>query len=194
MTIKDDTINEKINIIVDDNQANNETLKYDMYPLHANDSEIYNKTIEKNNEKLYVTFKYNYKPHDISNSELINYRFKKKTIIVTEEYYYFKLSNYFTLVRESGDDINIKINIITDNKVLTNNADKVKGNKYIWYLTNKNKENFNLEIKIARGIKGNNIKSKNEINSLTIIFTIIIVISIILLIFTLLKRKKSNMI
>ena len=182
--VEDDKITEEFNIIVPDNDENNERLRLNYYPLHANDDVFYEKRFIKENKNINATFKYSYEPIEFVNANSINQCFDSKEILVdNEDYYYFKLEK----LRDCMTDYNININIITDNKVLSNNANKVSGNKYTWYLTNNNKDTFNLEIKIAKGKKNNDI----DIKYIIIISTVVILL-IIFLAYFLHKKQKSN--
>ena len=181
--VKNDKIIEEIDVEVINDDDNSDLLKLNYYPLHANEEEIYNKEIKEEKNILKAHFDYTYKPYDFVNSNSVNDCFKNKQIIVdNEDYYYFKLST----LKQCMNYFNLDINIITDNKVLANNADKVRGNKYTWYLREKNKEDFEIEIKISK-------KEKRDNNTVFVILgSLAIVIVIISLIYFLYKNSKSN--
>ena len=86
-------------------------------------------------------------------------------------------------------DYNLDINITTNNKVLDNNADEIKDNKYIWHLTDDNKSTFKLEMKID---KNNYSKSSNKSLFYTVVLVVVTVVIIILAIYLIIKRNKSN--
>lgn len=183
LIIDDNKIVEEFNATFPDNEENNERIMLNFFPIHADNDEIYNKKISKEDGMIKLHLDYTYEPKSFSNSNLVNECFvDKKVIVDNEKYYYFELKQFTDCIT----DHNVDINIITDNKVLSNNADKVKGNKYIWHLTEDNKDNFNLEIKIAKGVKkGNFIK----------IFGIVVAIILVALLSVkhfLLNRKKAN--
>lgn len=187
LIIANDKITEEFNISFDDTEENMQRYNLDYFPLHANQEAMYIKTIDKKDKLLKAKFNYTYKPSEFVNANTINECFDTKELIVDEEeYYYFKLGN----LKGCMSDYNIDINIITKNKVLENNADKVSKNKYTWHLTDKNKDEFNLEIKIdkTKANKANGINfSIIGLISLMIVIGILIVLS-----FLIIKRNKSN--
>lgn len=79
------------------------------------------------------------------------------------------------------------INIITKNKVLMNNADSAKGNTYTWHVTEDNKDDLSIEIKIAKGQKA----FDNSI-IIYVLFGIIVVIIIFTIRWFINKRKVRN--
>lgn len=148
LVISDSTINEEFKITVDNNEENLKKVNLNYYPLHADNSILYDKKLIKKNNLITAIYKYTYKPYDFVNANTINQCFTKKKVIMDDEKYYeINLSD----MTDCMYDYNLKINIITKNKVVSNNADKVKGNKYTWYLTNENKNDFSIKIKIAKG-------------------------------------------
>lgn len=186
LIVENDKITEEFNISFDDTEENMQRYNLDYFPLHANQEAMYVKKIDKKNKLLKAHFNYTYKPSEFVNANSINECFETKEIIVeAEDYYYFKLQN----LKSCMSDYNIDINIITKNKVLENNADEVNKNKYTWHITDKNKDKFNLEIKIdkkksEKGILGS--------FSLVLISLIAIIGIIIFLSILIIKRNKSN--
>ena len=184
LTVDDNKIVENFDVVLTNNDDNNARLSLDYYPIHADNNVIYNKTVTKENGMINAHFEYVYKPQKFVNANSVNQCFEDREIIVDEEkYYYFKLGKF----KNCMNDSNIDIIIITDNKVLKNNADKVNDNKYIWYLRDENKENFNLEIKIAKGKKRNKF-----LVSYIIIGAIVLCVILIFAISLISKNRKSN--
>lgn len=84
----------------------------------------------------------------------------------------------------------VKFNITTDLEVVSNNADEIIGNKYIWVFDSDNYENKNINIKI----KKDNSLSKKIVDGISNYFVIIIVIILIIVFFILflMHIKKKN--
>ena len=184
LTVEDNRIIEEFDTVIEDNVENNERLNLNYYPLHADDETIYKKTIKRENNMLKVHFSYSYNPKKFAYANSINQCFEKKEVIVdNDKYYYFKLEGFKACI----SDYDLNINIITNNNVLTNNADKINGNTYTWYLKEDNKDNFNLEIKIEKGAKNNNANIISKIFIITLVFAIIIAVIVLLS-----KKRKSN--
>ena len=179
--INDDKITEKFDIVLPYSEDNIERLNLNYYPLHANENQLYEKEIQKNGDMINAHFEYEYSPRNFVNTNSINQCFEDKEIIVdNEDYYYLKLGN----MQNCMDDYDLSINIVTNNKVLSNNADKKRGNKYIWNLNNENKDQFNLEIKIAKGVK--------RVNYFLIAFAVLGIIALVFLISTVVRKSKEN--
>ena len=187
MIVENDKITEEFNISGDKNEENLQRYNLDYFPLHANEKVKYDKKMNTDKNLLKAHFNYTYKPSEFVNANTINECFGTKEIIVDEdEYYYFKLQN----LKSCMSDYNIDINIITKNKVLENNADEVSKNKYTWHLTDENKDEFNLEIKIDKTKNNNAIET--SFSKVGLISIIIVIGIIVILSFLIIKRKKSN--
>ena len=183
LIIKDNKITEKFDIVLDDNDENSQRLELDYFPLHANEEVKYIINISKNDGKIDAHFEYEYQPNEFVNANTITSCFANREIVVdNDEYYYFKLGD----VQDCMSDFNLDINIIAENKVIESNADEIKGNKYIWHLTDEKKDKFELMIKIKKNIAQ---KKKNKIVIFIIGAIILIAIPFIYLI---VKKKKSN--
>ena len=87
-------------------------------------------------------------------------------------------------------DFNFDINIITNNKVISNNADEVNNNKYTWHLSEDNKDNFKLKIKIAKGVYSDNGLTNSKVISYVILG--LIGIAIIIFIGVTIKYVKNK--
>lgn len=76
------------------------------------------------------------------------------------ETYYAETDDYYVINGYNSFKCNfknkIKISIKSDYKVISNNADFVYGNEYIWYFTKKNSEDHELYIQVSKNIKANN--------------------------------------
>lgn len=186
LVISDSAIKEEFKAVVDNNDDNLKRLSVNYYPLHANDVVTYNKKIIKNNNYITAFFSYVYKPYDFVNANTFNQCFRNKKVIMDDKKVYeIVLSDFVDCMY----DYNLDINIITNNKVISNNADEVKKNKYIWHLTEEKKDTFSIEIKIQKGT------SKSIIQKYQFIIYIVIgivVIGITLGVYITFKNHKKN--
>ena len=186
LVVTDTSITEEFKITVDNNEDNLKRLNVKQYPLHANNDILYNKKITKNGKIISAIFNYFYKPYDFVNANSFNQCFKNKKVIVDDEKYYeFNFSDMMDCMY----NYNMNINIITKNKVVSHNADKVKGNKYTWYLTDDNKDKFSIEIKIEKGTAKNILE---QYKILTYVVVGIVSFGIILGVFIVIKKIRKN--
>ena len=180
LTISDKEIKEEINVTVDNSIENKELLKFNYFPLHGNQIDTYKKSVKESGNYLNVKLEYTYDSEEFGNADSLNQCFENKVVeLNNKDYYYFKLSDMNHCV--STDDINI--NIVTRNKVLLHNADRVKGNKYTWHVTSDNFDDFVLEIKIAKG---------SDNSTITVIATIVGIIAFGLFIYFIYKKRQGS--
>ena len=181
--ISDDSIVEKFHMEIDSENKYSYILDGNFYPLHNDFNHKFNKKITKENNNRILDLEYTYSLKDFINANSFNQCFDDRNIINSNKYYSISLS------KPNGCMFNesYTINIITDNKVINNDADKVKRNQYIWYVNQDNKEVFNLNIKIAKGKKRHNISQKN-----LGIFASLLIIILFFIKHVLKKRKKAN--
>ncbi len=119
----------------------------EQYPFSDTYDKVYKKTIEKTNDYTKVSFKYDYTLDEFKNSRTLNVCFDNATYTNTKKYLYIKLENFKCLYSETLD-----INVKTDNKVMSNNADNKKNNIYTWHIDRDNINDKNIEIKIKKGM------------------------------------------
>ena len=184
--ISDKGFDETIKVNVIDNLENTEFAEKDYNPLHHSDSIFYDKKVKKSNENIDIKLHYNYSLEEFNNANSFNQAFYNKNIKITDKIIDIQLSELKGLNVSTDFDIKIK----TNNKVLSNNADSVKGNTYIWHVKDDNKENVNIKIKIQRGTFQSN--SNSNIIIIYIVLGIIIISLTAVIYFTYKKRKKSN--
>ena len=184
LTFEDDKVIEKISLELPNTPDNNSLINNDFYPLHSNEDIIYNKNVKITDENIFLNLDYTYSSYDFNNSNILNLCFHYKDLdLNNKDYYYLKLNQFFPCVTANEFDINI----ITKNKVLMNNADSVKGNTYTWHVTEDNKDDLSIEIKIAKGQKA----FDNSI-IIYVLFGIIVVIIIFTIRWFINKRKVRN--
>lgn len=152
----------------------------------------YNVNVDKSNkQKLLLTYSYDYDTNNIINSEAINACFYKKDIIKANKKFIVKTENISCLrdeYQQLVDEVTVSIEVPENYKNIKNNADKVVGNKYIWYFNNDNYEShfIDLEMNIVE-----TKTQKKQFDSIWIFLTIgTVIILVILLIF--LRNIRNN--
>lgn len=195
----ENTITEKTKLILENKESNNELFKHlDSTTYHAiinaNQNSEYKKIInETNNYKNYI---YQY---DFSYDEYKNTRFKNcydaYTITNDNNNIKFNTSNSFKCMVYDYMPINkLTINITSDYKVISHNADEVTGNIYKWHINNQNKAKKPINISFDKTSK---LKSQdsfvNKNQTLIIILALSLPFIIILIkVFININNKKKN--
>lgn len=159
--INDDGITESFHMVADSDNPYLYVLDGDFYPLHNDFDHKFKKELKVDGVNKIIDLEYKYSFEDFVYANSFNQCFDDRKII-------FKDSDYYIIKLRKPNGCMFQedytINIITDNEVVENNADKIKGNKYIWYVKNADKDNFKLRIKIRKS-KSKNVK-KDGVNSL----------------------------
>lgn len=93
-----------------------------------------------------ISLSYTYKNDEFSSSNIFNSCFKDTYYDSTDDYYIIKGYNSFKCMIKDKMQISIK----SDYRVIDSNADKVKGNKYIWYFNRNNNTDHDLYIQISK--------------------------------------------
>ena len=148
VTISDKRIVEEVNLNIENYYENLDSItSYDYGPLTNSIDTLYDKKITKDDNFTNMTLKYTYKPESYSNSVALSSCFENREVTIDDEYFDIKLSGYLNCLYDGEVDINVK----TNNKVISNNADSVSGNVYTWRVNQENKDNVSIEIKIKKG-------------------------------------------
>ena len=184
LVITDNYFDESISVVLDDSDNTNQALK-DYNPIHYSDDIIYQKSIKNNNGKTNVNLYFRYTLEEFQNANSVNQGFYNRSIKEDDDIIYINLSNFEGFASKIDFDIKIK----TNNEVLKNNADKVKGNTYIWHVDKNNKKNLSIEMEIKKGTAKN---TNNNYQFITYIVIGIIVVIILVFVFMLLKRRKNS--
>lgn len=145
--INDNGIVEKFHMDINSDNEYSFLLDGDFYPLHNDYNHKFKKNLKNkgNNKFLDIEYKYTFKSFINANS--FNQCFDERNITNSKKYYTISLSKPNGCMFKND----YVINIITDNKVVENNANEIKGNKYVWYVENNSDSNFKLLIKVEKG-------------------------------------------
>ena len=106
----------------------------------------YKKSVKKLDNYTNVKMSYNYDEKEFKESNTLNNCFEHHTFKFDDTYYIHGFGSFYCLYTDSLDIV-----IKTNNNVVSNNADEVNGNEYIWHVNNNNVNNFELEIEIEKG-------------------------------------------
>lgn len=183
--IDDSGITEKFHMEIDSSDEYIFLLDGDFYPLHNNFDDKYKKDLKTRGNNKVLNLEYKYSFASFINANSFNQCFDYRNIKNEKEYYTIDLA------KPNGCmfNTNYTINIITDNEVVENNANSVKGNKYIWYVDNAKSASFKLLIKIKKGT------SKTIIEKYSFIAYIVVgsfAIGILLLVLFFIKKYRQN--
>ena len=183
--INDNNIVEKFHMEIESDNKYSYVLDGDFYPLHNDFEHKFKKSLKEKGKNKVLDLEYKYSLKDFINANSFNQCFDDRNIINDDEYYTINLS------KPNGCMFNTNyiINIITSNDVVENNANEIKGNKYIWYVENDNKDNFKLNIKIKKGTEKT---FKDKYNYISYIIVGIALLGIIVAIIILIKKNKNS--
>ena len=182
--IDKDSISEEIDVSMENNDTYMIFANNDAYPMHSNFDKKYEKNVTYDDNMINMNVKYTYTPLEFANANSFNQCFNDKTVEVdNEDYYYFRLTDMNRCFLVANFDVNIK----TNNKVLYNNADSVKGNTYTWHVNEENMKNVLIEIKIDK----KHVDDSGSMIFAYIMFGVIFV-GIIFLIRSFMKKNSSR--
>ena len=185
--ISDKYIDENINIVIDDT-AENRRYAYDEYePLHHSEDIHYQKSVDRKKGKINIKMHYRYNLKEFINANSFNEGFYDRNVRVDGDLIDVYLNNFSGFAADVDFDIKIK----TNNKVIYNNANKVKNNTYIWHVTSKNKDKLNINIKIKKNEKEKQGFLKSY--GLFIVFSVVILAILLIIGYGMYKKiKKCN--
>lgn len=180
LIIDDNSFKEEINIQMENNIYKTTPIEdFKQYPFYNSTDEEYEKKIVDNGNYKDILLTYSYSPNKFADSTVINTCFDQHAYSFNNNQYDLLLSGKFKCLYGDSIDINIK----TNNKVLSHNADNVNGNTYTWHIDQNNKNNVLIEMKIKKG----------GVSDLFIGLIVAIVIGIIgFIVLRTYKQKNSN--
>ena len=151
-------------------------IENDQYPLVNNTKVKYKKKVKKSGNNTIVNLKYNYSHEEFRKSSTFKNCFRHAEFKEKRNGYSLDFSGDFYCLY--GDEV--VINIKTDNKVLSNNADKVSGNTYTWVINRKNLGHVKINMELSK---------KTNISGY-IIYVIVGIIGIVLCVFGFIVFRK----
>lgn len=197
LTIDENTMTESASVLTNSSSlSDNELANYlqqahmAYYDMNLKQSFPYSKKEIKEKNKKGINFEYIYREDNLQKSSLLNYCYYNKSVIKNDDYISIYTDGKATCFYKDSNKIlnSLTIKIKTDLKVVENNADEVKNNTYIWYVTDKNFQNKPLNIKI----KVPEEKKANTLLHFAIILAIVFAIILIVLYYVYRKGKKNN--
>ena len=150
--------------------------------IFNDDNQLYIKNIVDLGDNLEYTYSYEYN-NNFEKSKIINSCFENREVYETDLVYHVKLSGKFYCLY--SDSINI--NVISNKKVVSNNANKVNNNIYTWVIDKPDNVNIQLDISKTESFD----KTKKHSNAFRIV-SFIIFISLCVVTFFLYKNKNSD--
>ena len=164
------------------------------------EEDIYNYNLSGNKLK----FDYEFTKNGISNSTAISVCYNTATIQSYDDSIIISTSDKVKCFDTYPPLTEIKINISTDQKVTTHNADSVNGNTYTWYITKEQAENrpINMIIKkneasssssVAESISNNQNNKQKDYTLYIFCLILLIVLLLGYFIVTRIKKDKDDM-
>lgn len=198
LTISYDGMTEKIDFITskDEIDADFLTEMKDNKISASNSSEIeayydISSSLNKENTKLSLRHYYTYE--DFVDSARIRDCYNDFIFAKTSFGYSLMTSNEFLCDNYMYNYLsNVEIKITTNYISLENNADKVDGDTYIWYVNESNKQNKPLILKLEESTLINNKKSNIFVKTLIICVTIFIGLVGFIILLIKLQGKRAN--
>lgn len=151
-------------------------IENDQYPLVNNTKVKYKKKVKKSGNDTIVSLSYNYNHDEFRNSSTFRSCFRN--YVFDEQYKGYTLNFSGDFYCLYGNEV--VINIKTNNKVLSHNADKVSGNTYSWVINRENLGKVKINMEISK---------KTKITS-SIIYVIVGIIAVVLCVFGFIVLKK----
>lgn len=198
LTINNSTMEEDINAIF--NKSTESELASRMekirrssfYNYDTRENEYYDFTKRETDDNIILNYSYQYTGNDLYKSEAASSCYYKRIVNVTDKYITINTDKQVTCLYKDGDrEIeDITVNIRTALTVLENNADKVNGNTYTWYINDKNYTNKPIYIKIEKERYQESFTS--QVISIIVILIIVVIIGILIYFKALRRRKKNN--
>ena len=157
----------------------------------ANDRHYYHLNADTTDSKnIYLDYSYKYNKKNILKSNAITQCYKDVSLNDDDNYIDISTSDEFRCLYRDGAQLISKatINITTPLKVVSNNADKVKGDTYTWKIDKNNYKKKPIKIKIKNESKD----ADKAIITLFIIIGIIVLLLLIILCYIVNKKKQNN--
>lgn len=198
LTIDESTMEEDINAIFDkatESEIANRMEKIrrtSYYNLDTRENEYYTFKKSEDENNIILNYNYIYTSNNLYKSEAASRCYYKRIVNVTEDYITIDTDDQVSCFYKDGEKQidNIIVNIKTDLPVVSNNADSIENNNYIWYINDNNYTNKPISIKIK---KERNEESFNFNNfSLIIVVATIIILGLIIFFIIRVKHKKNN--
>lgn len=162
--------------------------------VNLNENRFYDVDMSDDSNYYNLIYKFKQDSDSISKAYFISNCYPNAQIINSDDV--IQLSSGQEFMCFNGDDglkaDSIKINITTDLKVLSNNADSVSGNVYTWNIDGTNYNNKPINMRIQKPV--NIVKKVSEnTDSYLLLFIVIAILVLSLIVYLLIKfRAKKN--
>lgn len=148
--------------------------------------DLYNKNIIEENNKVKYNFSYTY-DGNYKQSRILNNCYENVYFDEDEDNYYISLSGNFECMYSDKIDIVVT----SENAIIDSNAKKIKGNKYIW--TIKDKEDSNINVMISKNIKYTGASKKDNLGLSTFrIIGLCILVVLIVIVYFMCRKINSD--
>lgn len=142
-----------------------------------NENTKYDKVITKHNNKYQIELHYEHDPDSFEQSIVLQ-NFKNHIFINDADYYYIHLKDGLINGMENIIEDTIKIHITTDNRVIAENADDIKGHTYTWNITKQNASQKEIFFQVSKQEKEFIDKDGNLVVTGMIVILLLIVLPV----------------
>lgn len=167
-----------------------ETIKEEKLPASIITGGNYVSTYKEKDNYSIVNYNYSHNIEKFEKSYFLNKCYENNDIKIDGNILSISTSEIFNCYNMYGKIEKTEIVIETSSKVNENNADKVKGNKYIWYIDQGNYQNKPINIKVD--ISSNYEYLLSNTKEIMIVMGTIVGIILIIILFIVNKKRKIN--
>ena len=188
LIISDDYFDEKISVKFPTTEKNSKEIAGIISPLHYETDAKYDKNVEIKNGNTFLDLHYKYKLEEFVSANSANRYFYNRDIKIDDNTILLDLNDFSGFAPNVDFDIVIK----TKNKVISNNADEVKKDSYIWHVKKDKKQKVRVRIKIKKKNGKNNVNNKSNAIWGYLIILIVMIISLLMIFLSYRRRKKNS--
>lgn len=198
LNFNDEKLEENISIILSGDSYNDvaiEQLKKEkVFAIYDGiGKEEYDITFKDNNDIFTSNYKHTYSLEDYNRGTIINQCYDAIGFAKNEDEYMLTTSNEFRCLYYNYMDVDsVKISITTNHKVVSNNADMVEKNTYIWEINESNAKNKPIRIVFSEETKKSLWDIIVEMNVLYFFLIAVVIAGGIIFTLAYMKDKKNN--
>lgn len=195
--ISSDKITDELSLIETKNENESFPSEYDIYNSAYIDDDgkeyYYNQSEIRSDNNYGIKLEYEYELDNYQNSTVLKKCYTDSSINIEQNKVTLKATGFKCLNYNDTFVEQVIINVTSENKIITSNADKKSKEKITWIINHDNVNNHSIELAIKLDEKKDQLLSASEKNSLAnIICYVAIFILFILLIIFIIKSIRKN--
>jgi len=183
LVIDENVIKEDVAITIPSSVANEDIIESQTSlktSVYRNNAYFYDFNSTKDNDNYYLNYSFDHSVNKFTNSHFLRTCYASNNVENTDDYIYISTSERFNCIvmPDNAYMDSVKVNIVTNLKVLNNNADIIDGNKYTWMFDSSNYTNKPIIIKLKKEKKKEQLLTTDNSSFLSF-FTILIILGFI---------------